>query len=209
MPGKSRQAPLVSGAATGDDYVETLVAIRQQMLRFAELQLRDRSTAEDVVQEALEAALRERSQFAGRSSLKTWVFVILRNRIIDQLRRRDRTVPLSSLIDDDEDGELPLDALFDSQRAWQVEKRPSLWHDPEESMERQEFWLVFEICLDHLPRHGATAFMMREFLGFDSKEICTHLGITVGNLNVILHRARLRLRACLESHWFLPGEAPC
>lgn len=198
-----------SPSAKSDDYGETLVAIRQQMLRFAELQLRDRSMAEDVVQEALEAALRERSQFAGRSSLKTWVFVILRNRIIDQLRRRDRTIPLSSLIDDDEDGELPLDALFDSQRAWQVEKRPSLWHDPEESMERQEFWLVFETCLDHLPRHGATAFMMREFLGFDSKEICTHLGITVGNLNVILHRARLRLRACLESHWFLPGEAPC
>jgi len=209
MPGKSQPAPPLRGEATSDDYLDTLVAIRRQMLRFAELQLRDRSMAEDVVQEALEAALRGRAGFAGKSSLKTWVFVILRNRIVDQLRRRERTVPFSSLLEDDEDGEQPMETLFDPQGAWRLERRPGPWRDPDESMEQQEFWVVFEICLNHLPKHSATAFMMREFLGFDSAEICGHLGITAGNLNVILHRARLRLRACLQAQWFLPGEAPC
>ena len=64
---------------------------------------------------------------------------------------------------------------------------------------------MFEACLDHLPGQQARVFMMREFVDLDSREICGAVGISTTNLNVSLHRARLRLRNCLEEHWFADG----
>lgn len=72
-----------------------------------------------------------------------------------------------------------------------------------------QFWRVFEACLDRLPAAQARVFMMREFLELETPEICAVANITVSNLNVMLHRARLRLRECLENHWFTSGETPC
>ena len=91
---------------------EALLSLRADMLRFAQLQLRNTETAEDLVQESIEAALRKSSSFAGQSTLKTWVFAILRNRIIDHLRQASRTVTMSSLVDDDDGWEERLEALF-------------------------------------------------------------------------------------------------
>ena len=93
---------------------EALMSLRVDMLRFAELQLRDSPLAEDLVQESIEAALRKSSSFNGQSTLKTWVFAILRNRIIDHLRQASRTVNMSSLVGDDEDWHEKLEALFTS-----------------------------------------------------------------------------------------------
>lgn len=185
---------------------DALAALRPDMLRFAQLQLRDRDTAEDMVQEAIESALRQASRFAGQSSLKTWVFAILRNRIVDHLRSARRTVPMSSLVEDGDDWQERLAAMFDEGGRWRDSARPHVWPDPEASMQSRQFWAVFEACLDHLPPNTARVFMMREFLGFDSGEICTQLGITAGNCHVILHRARLRLRGCLDNGWVGQGE---
>lgn len=198
-----------TGAAGDAVTPERLVALRKDMLRFAQLQLRDRDAAEDMVQDAMEAALRGASSFAGRSSLKTWVFSILRNRIVDHIRRSARTVPLSSLAGEDEEWEERLEALFNERGGWTDAARPQAWARPEESMEDREFWGVFETCLDHLPAHPARVFMMREFLGFEADEICAQLGITSGNCHVILHRARLKLRGCMEQGWGRPGEGRC
>lgn len=188
---------------------QALLALRADMLRFAQLQLRDHGAAEDLVQEAIEAALRKASSFAGQSTLKTWVFAILRNRIIDHLRQASRTVALSSLVADDDDWQDRLDALFNERGHWQPALRPVAWQDPEESMQSRQFWAVFETCLDHLPPATGRVFMMREFLGFESDEICSQLGITTSNCHVILHRARLKLRTCLDSGWARPGAASC
>jgi RNA polymerase sigma-70 factor (ECF subfamily) len=68
---------------------------------------------------------------------------------------------------------------------------------------------VFEACLDHLPAKTGRVFMMREFLGLDADEICAQLGISTSNCHVILHRARLKLRGCLETGWGRPGADPC
>ncbi len=76
-------------------------------------------------------------------------------------------------------------------------------------MESKQFWRVFEACLDHLPPNTGRVFMMREFLGFDTEEICAQLSITSTNLHVILHRARNKLRGCMETGWGRPGEASC
>ena len=202
-------APVPASATMQGISAEALMALRADMLRFAQLQLRNTETAEDLVQESIEAALRKSSSFAGHSTLKTWVFAILRNRIIDHLRTAKRTVPMSSLVDDDEDWQGRLETLFNERGRWRDEPRPVAWPTPEESMQTRQFWVVFETCLDHLPANTGRVFMMREFLGFESDEICAQLGITTSNCHVILHRARLKLRGCMDSGWGRPEGAKC
>jgi len=187
----------------------TLVDIRRDMIKFAHLQLRDATLAEDVVQEALAAALSSAREFAGRSALKTWVFAILRHKIVDQIRLQSRTTNISSLSQEEESLDQTFETLFKSNAHWSPEARPNDWGNPEESLRQQRFWDVFDACLKHLPENTARVFMMREFLEFETVEVCQELSITTSNCNVILHRARNGLRRCLEKNWFTPGEQPC
>ncbi len=182
-----------------------LKELRVQMLKFAILQLRDEPLAEDAVQEALVGALKNAGSFGRRSALKTWVFAILKNKIADILRQRQRLVEASRLLRDGEDDE-NLDMLFDTKGFWQVDERPTAWSQPAESVKNNDFWRVFEACLGGLPESQARLFMMRELVEFESREICEILNITTSNLHVMLYRARLRLRECLENRWFLAGE---
>ncbi len=182
-----------------------LKELRLQMLKFATLQLRDEALAEDVVQEALMGALKNAKSFGRRAALKTWVFAILKNKIADVLRKGQRMVEASQLLRDDEDEE-NLDQLFKANGFWQVHERPASWSQPMESVKSDHFWRVFETCLSELSENQARLFMMREFLELDSTEICTTLDITTSNLHVMLYRARLRLRECLENCWFNEGE---
>ncbi len=209
MQHPSSVPPVVLPASMQGISAEALLSLRADMLRFANLQLRNTETAEDLVQESIEAALRKSSSFAGQSTLKTWVFAILRNRIIDHLRQVGRTVTMSSLVDDDEDWQERLETLFSESGHWRDGPRPAAWPNPEESMQTRQFWAVFEACLDHLPAATGRVFMMRECLGFEADEICTKLGITTSNCHVILHRARLKLRGCMESGWGRPEGSKC
>lgn len=185
------------------------MAIRKDMLRFADLQLRDSHAAEDMVQESIESALTHAKTFAGQSTLKTWVFAILKNKIIDYVRQRDRTVAVAALVEEGEDWEQKLEELFNERGFWKEGARPVRWPGPEQAMESRQFWTVFEICLDKLPKQTARVFMMREFLGFESSEICAQVGLSTSNCHVILHRARMRLRQCLEAGWGRPGDRLC
>lgn len=187
---------------------EFLESLRRQMHKFATLQLSDAHLAEDAVQEALIGALKNANSFGGRAALKTWVFGILKNKIADVLRQKQRMVDASSLLHEDEEAE-DFSELFDKKGFWQADERPAVWGNPEASLREGQFWLVFEACLENLPGNQARVFMMREFIELDSNEICVTVGITVSNLNVMLHRARLRLRECLENQWFVRGEQPC
>lgn len=187
---------------------EFLEDIRKKMLKFATLQLSDSSLAEDTVQEALIGALKNVRSFGGRAALKTWVFAILKNKIADVLRQKQRLVNASSLLREGEEDE-DFSELFNAKGFWQVDERPAAWCNPEESMREEQFWKVFELCLEHLPGNQGRVFMMREFVELDSNEICATVGITTSNLNVMLHRARLRLRECMEDRWFVKGEQSC
>jgi RNA polymerase sigma-70 factor, ECF subfamily len=186
-----------------------LADIRPDMLKFARLQLRNDALAEDVVQESLAAALGSLKEFAGRSALKTWVFAILRNKIIDQIRVQSRTTNISALSHEEECMDDTYDSLFKENAHWSPNERPSSWGDPEESFRQKSFWVVFDACLKHLPENTARVFMMREFLEFDTAEVCKELSITTSNCNVILHRARNGLRRCLEKSWFATGAKAC
>ena len=179
--------------------------LRRQMLKFATLQLSNSHAAEDAVQEALVGALKNARSFAGRAALKTWVFAILKNKIADTLRQKQRMVDASSLLREDEEGE-DFSELFDQKGMWQADERPAAWGNPQNALHQNQFWKVFEICLEGLPGNQARVFMMKEFVELDAREICNTVGITTTNLNVMLHRSRLRLRECLENNWFLKGE---
>lgn len=181
--------------------------LRRQMIKFATLQLSNSHAAEDAVQEALMGALKNAGSFAGRAALKTWVFAILRNKIADTLRQKMRTVNASSLLREDDEGE-DFSELFDHRGHWQADERPATWGNPQNALHQNQFWKVFETCLEGLPGNQARVFMMKEFVELETHEICTTVGITTTNLNVMLHRSRLRLRECLENNWFMKGECP-
>ena len=184
-------------------YLENL---RRQMVKFATLQLHDQSLAEDAVQEALIGAMKNAASFQGHAALKTWVFAILKNKIADTLRQRGRLVEASRLLGSDQDDD-ELDELFDRKGFWQPDEHPRTWASPETTMQDKQFWRVFEACLNNLPGQQARVFMMREFIELESHEVCAAVGMTVSNLNVTLHRARLRLRECLENRWFQGEKA--
>lgn len=191
---------------------DTLIAaLRPDLLRFARLQLRDAAAAEDAVQEALLAALRNARQYAGRAEARAWVFGILRHKIVDLIRQQGRSINSSALAEEDAALDRTLEGLFDAGGHWSLSGRPLGWNDPHTALQQQEFWNVFDACLNHLPENTARVFMMREFLEFETPEVCRALGITPNHCHVILHRARLALRQCLERGWFAPGakEAAC
>jgi len=184
---------------------EALEALRIDMLRFATMQLRDAHLAEDLVQDTMMTALTKAGQFAGRSSLKTWVFTILRNNVIDAIHKRARTVSASDYALEGESLDAAFDHLFKENDHWTPAGKPQEWAQPDDAMEEQQFWAVFDACMEHLPENTARVFMMREVLELSSQEICETLSITTSNCHVILHRARAALRKCLEGNWFADG----
>lgn len=178
------------------DFAHQVEALRPQLMRFARTQLRNPAWAEDAVSETLLAALEKPQSFAGQSQLKTWLVGVLKHKVIDQLRRHAREATV--LVDDD--GQDLDDLLFVQNGHWR--EMPQAWGDPEQQVHQQQFMQVLEACLQHLPPAQGRVFMMREWLGLDTDEICKELSITSTNLWVLLHRGRLRLRECLQQQWF-------
>ena len=182
--------------------------LRQQMIKFAFLQLSSLPQADDVVQEALTSAFQHLDSFKGRAAFKTWVFAILKNKIIDVIRQKSRLVAMTELFKDEE-SELSIDALFDASGHWHKYEAPQAWQSPEEMMEQADFWIIFEACLNHLPAKYAQVFMMREVIELSSNEICSKLELSISNFNVLMYRSRTRLRECLENKWLLKEDCSC
>ena len=175
-----------------------LAEARPVLLRIARLQLRNDTLAEDVVSETLIAALEGRERFGGQSQVRTWVVGILKHKIIDHFRRGQREVSFDALEEDI--GTEDIDRLF--QANGHRVSAPLDWGDPEASLSRVQFFEVLQMCIDKLPGNLARVFMMREWLGVETAEICKEIGITSTNCFVMLFRARMRLRECLELQWF-------
>ena len=170
---------------------------RPYLLRYALLQLRDSALAQDVVQETLLAALEGRARFAGKSSVKTWLTGILKHKIIDVIRRRSRDEPRNP---EDDAGSEVVENSFKNDGHWR--EMPASWGNPEQALDNRQFWEIFELCSRLMPERIARAFMLREVMELTTEEICQELAITPTNLWVMLHRARLSLRECLEIKWF-------
>ncbi len=183
---------------TDSDFASRCNNHRGYLLRVAVLQLRDNDLAEDVVQDTLVAALQGAQGFSGRSSLKTWLTGILKHKIVDAIRRKTREPAFAVLEDECQLDDM--DALFDESGHW--DNPPAEWGDPETALSRSQFMDIVQFCLEKLPANTARVFMMREVMELDSDEICKELAITSTNLWVILYRARMALRQCLEQNWF-------
>ncbi len=170
------------------------------LYRYALLRLRNPEAAEDAVQETLVAAFHARERFTGKSSVRTWLIGILKHKIIDSIRKAARERPVSELNEEDRE---TAERLFDEQGHWRSSAAPSDWGaGPREALERKEFMQALEQCMSKLPERLAAVFALRELEQMETEEICNVLSISPTNLWVMLHRARLRLRECLEVNWF-------
>lgn len=166
------------------------------LYRFAVFRLKDPDLAEELVQETFLAALRSMENFQGRSSVKTWLIAILKHKIIDHFRKKR---PETSREDIERFGEIDANP-FNQRGAWDI--RPAHWgSNPGKLFEQKEFLDVFYKCLSGLPERIANAFVLREMDGLDTEEICKILEITASNCWVMLYRARMQLRRCLERNW--------
>jgi RNA polymerase sigma-70 factor (ECF subfamily) len=175
-----------------------LAALHKPLLRFAQSQLRNDSMAEDVVSETLLAILEKPGNFEGRSTLRTYATGILKFKIIDVIRKRGREVHIEPL--DEQSMDDALDALFQADGHWHEAPQP--WQKPEQALEQRQFFEQLQVCVGRLPPKVGRVFMMREWLERDMADICEELGITANHCGVMLYRARMQLRECLERNWF-------
>lgn len=183
---------------TPDTFRTQVEQQRAYLMRYARLQLRNPEAAEDAVQETLLAALAGEAKFAGQSNLRTWLTGILKHKIVDSIRKSSRETA-TGLLGDDPDIEAPGEN-FEDNGHWR--QAPSAWENPDGALEQKQFLAALERCLAGLPPRTAQAFMMREHLGMDTGEICKEFGVTPTHCWVLLYRARMSLRQCLEANWF-------
>lgn len=165
------------------------------LYRFALMRLRDPHQAEDVVQETLLAAIKNPS-FSEQSSPRTWLTGILKHKITDCMRKQLREIPASELLSEEDAN---MDDFFDDTGHWA--EKPQAWDLPHDALQQKQFLQVLQECMSRLPQKLATIFSMRDVDDMDNEEICKALGITATNAWVMLYRARMGLRKCLELHW--------
>jgi RNA polymerase sigma-70 factor, ECF subfamily len=167
------------------------------LFRYALVRLRDKTIAEDAVQETLLAAIKGKEQFRGHASVRTWLVGILKHKLMDYFRKSSQEFPVTDFISSEESPE----DFFDRNGKWKV--KPGAWgSDPADVLEKKEFWKTFEACMSALPGRLAQIFALREFEGLKSEEICNLLNVSTTNLNVMLFRSRIRLARCLGTNWF-------
>ena len=183
-------------AAWVDDYSDYLYG-------FAISRVRNEAAAEDLVQETLLSAIQSLETFEEKSSEKTWLCGILKHKIIDFCRKSSREVELT----DEEADMSSYDYLFRGEGVWKghwtEENSPQVWNEnPHGMLEKSEFRDAFLGCLMELPERVANAFTLREIDGYAAFEICKVLMISPNNYWVMIHRARLHLRRCIDMNWF-------
>lgn len=174
-----------------DDYGDMLY-------RYALPRVSDGEVAKDLVQETFLAAWRNYENFKGEISEKNWLFTILKNKIIDHFRKA------STRLTDSLPGIADNDPYFDSGEHWTSVTAPKEWSvDTDSVIDKKEFYEVLGKCKSALKQIQNTVFTMKYLDGLESEDICKALNITASNYWVLIHRAKLQLRACLEKNWFI------
>ena len=163
------------------------------LYRYALLRVRDPSVAEELVQETFLAALKGLQSYQGKSSEHTWLIGILKHKVVDHIRQSSREMPTREI--DDE-----VDSYFNDRGGWNLP--PSLAGNPVSEIEQEQAGRQLADCMQVLPERLSKAFVLTQVDGLIADEACKLLGITTTNLWVMLHRARMRLRQCLESNGF-------
>jgi RNA polymerase sigma-70 factor, ECF subfamily len=199
----AEELAVIDGLRAGDEAVFAALVERYggAMLRVAQLYVRSRAIAEEVVQDAWIGVLNGSARFEGRSSLKTWIFRIVTNRAKTRALKEGRSVPFSDLGPDE--------PSVDPERFRGPEDRypghwatfPSSWADvPEQRLLAGETLMHVETAIAELPPAQAIVITMRDVEGFDAAEVCDALEISESNQRVLLHRARSKVRRALEEY---------
>jgi RNA polymerase sigma-70 factor, ECF subfamily len=200
---------LIALLRSGDEaaFASLIDRYASTMMRLAMIYVTPWAVAEEVVQETWMAILEGLNRFEGRSSLKTWMFRILTNCAKTRAHREGRSVPFSSLFDEDSDSAEPavdLDRFLPADHQWAGHwvSFPSKWEAmPEERLLSQETYTHIERAIEALPPHQREVIVLRDIEGWTSDEVCNTLCISEGNQRVLLHRARSKVRSVLE-HYF-------
>lgn len=195
---------LVAQILGGDDAAFAALVDREHTLlvRLAKGIVKDPTLVEEVVQDAWLAVVRSLASFEGRSSLRTWIGRIVLNRAKTVAARASRSVPVTSFdgeVDEREDTVDP--ACFGSLGYWR--RGPTRWNeeDPERLVADRQVRVAIEAALDDLPPGQKAVITLRDLEGWSSEETCNVLEISESNQRVLLHRARARIRAALETHF--------
>ena len=178
--------------APARDSVEVWLADHGDALfAYAVKRVRDRASAEDLVQETLLAAMNPSQPFEGRSQVRTWLFGILRHKVLDFWRARERaTVSL------DEELREHVDGMYSPNGHWRREHAPHAWK--RHGADSAELVEILRACLEKLPPRAAEAFLLRERHGVSVEQLSQEFGTNPTNVWQILSRARAALRECVE-----------
>jgi RNA polymerase sigma-70 factor (ECF subfamily) len=184
--------------APSSDAAQWLDLYGDALYRFALMRVRDAATAEDLVQETLIAAMKARGAFRGEATDKTWLIGILKNKVIDHLRKAAREVAWDpNMFEQGGIGE----GLFDADGNWQVNIAD--WSGPEQDLNRTQFWQVLQTCIEALPERTGRLFLLREADGLSAEQIREVIRVSsVNNVWTMLSRARMRMRECMQDNWF-------
>ncbi|MEP6847356.1 MAG: sigma-70 family RNA polymerase sigma factor [Acidobacteriota bacterium] len=177
------------------------------LFRYAVVRLRDEAQAEDAVQETLLAAIQTLGSYGGKSTERTWLTGILKHKIIDHYRKSSREVPLNPSETDLSEFDPLFERQDDFKDHWSDTLSPRIWNrPPDEALQENEFFGVLQSCLTKLPERVANVFSLREMNGLEAGEICEILALSANNFWVMMHRARMSLRRCIEINWFMKAK---
>lgn len=172
-------------------YADTLYA-------YTMMRVNDKGIAEDIVQETFLSAWKNRASYKGEASEKNWLFAICKNKIIDYYRKKAKSIVSPA----EED---TIDNRFTDVGHWTKEAGPANWGiDFNETIQTKEFYGILEQCKNKLQQMQQAVFSMKYLEDLDAEEICKVLQITPSNYWVLMHRAKLQLRSCLEKNWIDP-----
>ena len=173
------------------------------LYNYAIVRVNDQEKAEDIVQETFLAGLKAKDNFQGKSSERTWLISILKRKVIDTYRKQyaSKETSMGAYEQDISDGDFYRDE--DPFKGHWLEGKGPHSHSlmPDGELEQEELMKIIQWCISHLPPNLASAFVMKMIDEAESDEVCKELGITPSNLWVMLHRARLKMRQCIENKW--------
>ena len=168
------------------------------LYQYATKRIPDSDLCKDLVQETFLSAIKNLSDFKGKSTERTWLTSILKNKIIDQYRKKAKEVSLNELQFTEENGT----GFFEENGHWKKKNEPETWGIEEANpLENEELENILKGCIKKLPENWALVFNMKYMDGEDSDKVCKDLNLSPSNFWVILHRAKLSLRACISKNW--------
>lgn len=174
-----------------------------EFFRFAMYRVKNREVAEDLVQDTFLSGLKALDKFRRDCPEKSWLYNILRNKIIDHFRKKtNQEVKKSSTVVETDNDTFYGQFFKSGGQQWDNEAAPENWDiAADKILEREEFMQFLMLCLSLLPETWSKVFSLKNIEEFTTKEICKELDITPSNLWTIIHRSKLQLRGCLEKRW--------